>query len=76
VHRLHLHAFYAFFKLLDVVVGNRVSAEVELAGLDVPEVGVLGYPDFVLTPGPEGAGAAGKIATVPHPVLQPITGKS
>lgn len=27
------------------VVGNRVSAEDELAGLDIPEMGVLAYPD-------------------------------
>lgn len=27
---------------------NRVSAEVEMGGLDVPEMGVPGYPDFVL----------------------------
>jgi Amt family ammonium transporter len=26
---------------------NRVSAEVEIAGLDVPEMGVPGYPEFV-----------------------------
>ena len=31
------------FKLIDVVVGNRVRPEVELAGLDVPEMGVPGY---------------------------------
>src|SRR6266540_2447150 len=51
-------AFYAFFKLVDVTVGNRVSAEAELEGLDVPEMGVVGYPDFVVTPGPEGTSAA------------------
>jgi Amt family ammonium transporter len=28
--------------------GNRVTAEVEVAGLDVPEMGVPGYPEFVL----------------------------
>ncbi len=28
--------------------GNRVSRETELGGLDVPEMGVPGYPDFVL----------------------------
>jgi hypothetical protein len=44
-------AFYAFFKLLDAVIGNRVSAEVELAGLDLPEMGVLGYPDFAISSG-------------------------
>ena len=42
---------YAFFKLVDVIVGNRVSAEVELAGLDLAEVGMLAYPEFTLSPG-------------------------
>ncbi len=36
---------YLFFKLLDKVWGLRVSPEVELAGLDVPEMGALAYPD-------------------------------
>jgi hypothetical protein len=26
----------------------RVSPETEMQGLDMPEMGVLGYPDFVL----------------------------
>src|SRR3954464_7813115 len=43
--------FYAFFKVVDAVMGNRVSAEGELGGLDVPEMGALAYPDFVLSPG-------------------------
>src|SRR5437762_727342 len=29
-------AFYAFFKLVEVTVGNRVSAAVEIQGLDLP----------------------------------------
>jgi Amt family ammonium transporter len=37
-------AFWAVGKLF---AGNRVSAEVEIAGLDVPEMGVPGYPEFV-----------------------------
>jgi ammonium transporter, Amt family len=31
--------------LIDRLVGNRVSAEDELTGLDIPEMGVLAYPD-------------------------------
>jgi Amt family ammonium transporter len=46
---------YAFFKLVDVIVGNRVSAEVEIAGLDLPEVGALAYPEFVLSLGGVGS---------------------
>ena len=34
---------WAVFKLLDVVIGNRVNPEVELVGLDVPEMGTEGY---------------------------------
>ena len=40
--------FYIFFKVCGAVLGNRVSPEDELAGLDIPEMGVLGYPDFAL----------------------------
>ena len=36
----------AFFIVGKVVGGNRVSAEVEIAGLDMPEMGTLAYPDF------------------------------
>ena len=48
--------FYAFFKILDRIIGNRVSAEVELEGLDMAEMGAMGYPDFVLTQGPTAGG--------------------
>jgi Amt family ammonium transporter len=34
---------FVVFKLIDLVVGNRVSPEAELDGLDVPEMGVPGY---------------------------------
>jgi hypothetical protein len=55
---------------VDVIVGNRVSAEVELAGLDLPEVGALAYPEFVLSPGSsvgafEGPAPAGARAPAP-----------
>jgi Amt family ammonium transporter len=33
------------FWIIEKVVGNRVSPEVEIQGLDVPEMGVLGYID-------------------------------
>jgi ammonium transporter, Amt family len=38
----------AFFIVGKLVGGNRVSAEVEIAGLDIPEMGALAYPDFQL----------------------------
>jgi ammonium transporter, Amt family len=43
-------AFYGFFRLVDVLLGNRVAAQVEIAGLDLTEMGALAYPDFVLAP--------------------------
>jgi Amt family ammonium transporter len=33
--------------MLEFFVGHRVSAETEVAGLDLPEMGQLGYPEFV-----------------------------
>jgi Amt family ammonium transporter len=44
-------AAYLTFKLIEVLIGNRVSPEIELGGLDVPETGVLAYPDFALIKG-------------------------
>jgi Amt family ammonium transporter len=35
---------------IEFFIGQRVSAETELAGLDIPEMGQLGYPEFVLAP--------------------------
>lgn len=40
---------FVFFKFLDKVWGLRVAPEDELEGLDVPEMGVLAYPDSPLT---------------------------
>jgi Amt family ammonium transporter len=37
---------------LEYFIGHRVSAETELAGLDIPEMGQLGYPEFVFQPEP------------------------
>jgi Amt family ammonium transporter len=37
---------------IELFVGQRVSAETELAGLDIPEMGQLGYPEFVFQPEP------------------------
>ncbi len=43
-------SFFIFFKVLDVLVGNRVTPEAELEGLDVPEMGSLGYPEAAHLP--------------------------
>jgi len=34
--------------IMDVIIGQRVSAEDELEGLDIPEMGALCYPEFAL----------------------------
>jgi Amt family ammonium transporter len=39
------------FTLLESVVGNRVTAEAEIEGLDGPEMGVAGYLNSDITPG-------------------------
>jgi Amt family ammonium transporter len=56
---------FVFFKALDRVMALRVSPETELAGLDIPELGSLGYiPDEPVegfpgfAPAPREAGAA------------------
>lgn len=36
--------------VIDAFWGQRVPAKVELEGLDIPEMGALGYPEFVLKP--------------------------
>jgi len=36
------------FKLIDLLVGNRVDEESEIEGLDIPEMGILGYGGFHL----------------------------
>jgi len=39
--------------VLEFFVGHRVSIETEVAGLDLPEMGQLGYPEFVFKPEPD-----------------------
>jgi Amt family ammonium transporter len=39
---------WVWFKVSNLITPIRVSAETEMAGLDMPEMGALGYPDFVL----------------------------
>lgn len=41
---------YVFFKISNAIIPIRVSAADEVEGLDVPEMGAHGYPDFVLNP--------------------------
>jgi Amt family ammonium transporter len=39
---------WALNAVLDVFIGQRVGAKAELQGLDLPEMGALGYPEFEL----------------------------
>ncbi|HVT76313.1 MAG TPA: ammonium transporter [Acidimicrobiales bacterium] len=45
-------ACIVFFKLLEKTVGLRSKEEHEIAGLDLPEMGALAYPDFLEAQGP------------------------
>jgi len=40
---------WLFFKTLDKIMKIRVRPEHEVAGLDLPEMGVLAYPDFQIS---------------------------
>jgi ammonium transporter, Amt family len=53
---------FVFYKLYDKFFGLRVSAEDEVAGLDVPEMGALAYPEFVLVHSAESQEEAGEPA--------------
>jgi len=65
---------YVSFMIIDKTIGNRVSAQAEVEGLDIPEMGVLGYlnedtrevqlagEDFISTHGP---GVPSKVQTKP-----------
>ena len=69
--------FFAFFKVVDAVMGNRVSAEAELEGLDIPEMGALAYPDFVLGGGtPLGGGSPTSASTSAQPAFKPASSHS
>jgi len=39
--------------VLEIFIGHRVSAQTEIEGLDLPEMGQLGYPEFVFKPEPD-----------------------
>ena len=40
---------WLFFIILDKIMKIRVRPEHEIAGLDLPEMGVLAYPDFQIS---------------------------
>jgi Amt family ammonium transporter len=55
------------WKIIDVVVGVRVSAEEEIEGLDIGEHGNVAYPDFVTVSarGSSLTGEGGRISAAP-----------
>ena len=38
---------YVWFKFSNLITPIRVTPEVEMAGLDIPEMGAMGYNDFI-----------------------------
>jgi Amt family ammonium transporter len=61
---------YAFFKIQNAVMkgGIRPPAEMELEGMDIPEMGVLAYPEFDLSETvPSGNGASDEPVSEPVP---------
>jgi Amt family ammonium transporter len=57
------------FYLIGKLVGNRVSPEVEIAGLDIPEMGAPGYPEFIAHIVPEQVSADEVKAAKSEPAL-------
>ena len=55
-------SFYLALKVIGATIGNRVPAAVEIAGLDIPEMGLLGYPE---------AGDASTVSAHQPGVLEP-----
>ncbi len=63
---------YVWFKVSDLIVPIRVPAEVEIEGLDGPEMGVLGYPDFQIHPSGAFGGETVNLAAPSAARLQPV----
>jgi ammonium transporter, Amt family len=57
----------AFFAILKRTIGMRSTEEAEIAGLDMPELGALAYPDFLEAQGP---------VFYPVGVDEPVTARS
>ncbi len=63
---------FAFFKLQNTLTkgGIRPTAEMEIEGMDMPEMGALAYPEFepFADSSPVGAGVGGGSPTMERPV--------
>jgi Amt family ammonium transporter len=68
-------SFYVFFKIVDAIIGNRVSVETELAGLDLPEMGALAYPEFEISSSTVSPGALPPPTPMPAPSTAPAPAK-
>jgi Amt family ammonium transporter len=68
-------ATFVVFKIVNSIKSMRVSPEVELEGLDVPEFGGLAYPDDVVAAPDHSSGMLphGTAATAAHPMQAPST---
>jgi Amt family ammonium transporter len=62
-----------FWAIGKVLGSNRVAPEVEIAGLDIPEMGLAGYPDFIASRAPSDVPAAEIAAASASPVLATTT---
>lgn len=60
-------AFYIIYKLVDKLVGHRVDPEVEIGGLDMPEMGAVAYPEFQVS---TSSMASAYIPTTGKPILE------
>ncbi len=58
---------FIFFKIQNKVQGMRVSPEVEMQGLDLPELGVLAYPAFAMDHGATGEGSHISVPSMERP---------
>ena len=60
-------AFHVFFNIVGLLVGNRVSEAVEMEGLDIGEIGVQAYPEFLPAP---------PVVTTTQPDVIPVAASS
>ena len=67
-------ATFLFFAIGKLIGANRVRREVELAGLDIPEMGVPAYPDSSVNTAMPQPTARAAIAE-PRPASMPIDGQ-
>jgi len=58
---------WTFFTIMNKTMGMRSDRDAEIAGLDMPEMGAMAYPDFLEAQGP---------VFVPVEHLEPVTAGS